>query len=390
MIKGDIPSAIPKCLLVDDLKENLIALQSLLEDENVEIHTATSGTQALELLLKNDYALSLLDVQMPEMDGIELAEIMRSTEKTKSIPIIFVTAGTDNDVNRIFMGYDAGAVDFLQKPLYPKIVLGKVRVFLDLYNQKKLLEETFRRTNEELENKVQERTQALLIANNELEAFSYSVSHDLRAPLRSMDGFSKALLLQYGEKLDEKGKDYLVRVRDSAQKMGELIDGMLILSRLGRKEIQCQDVNLSQMCGEITKELMDEFPEKKVDLTIMPDMNVLADPALLFSVMENLLENAWKYSSKVPLARIEVGFFEENRKTIYYVKDNGAGFDMEYVNKLFNAFQRLHNIKDFPGTGIGLVTVKRIIERHGGKVWAEGEVDKGSAFYFTLPQRRGT
>lgn len=379
---------LPKCLLVDDLKDNITALKSLLSELEVEIHSATSGTEALELLLKHDYALSLLDVQMPEMDGFELAEIMRSTEKTKSIPIIFVTAGLDNDVKRVFKGYEAGAVDFLFKPLSSPIVLGKVRVFLDLYNQKMLVEETYRKANEELEIKVQERTHALMEANKELEAFSYSVSHDLRAPLRSMDGFSKALLTQYADQLDERGKDYLNRVRESAQKMGDLIDGMLILSRLGRKEIRREKVDLSSMCRDIIEELKKNETQRQVVVTIAKGLTAEADPALMFAAMENFLENAWKYTSQKQAAEISVGSFVENGEEVFFVKDNGAGFDMLYSDKLFGAFQRLHNANDFPGTGIGLVTIKRILERHGGRVWAQGEEGKGATFYFTFSQPR--
>lgn len=379
---------LPKCLIVDDLEDNITALKSLLVDEKVEIHSATSGMEALELLLKNDYALSLIDVQMPVMDGFELAEIMRSTEKTKSIPIIFVTAGNDGDVKRVFKGYEAGAVDFLYKPLYPQIVLGKVRVFLDLYNQKILIEDTFQQAKEELEQKVQERTQALIAVNKELEAFSYSVSHDLRAPLRSMDGFSKILISNFSDKLDDKGKDYLNRIRESAQKMGDLIDGMLILSRLGKKEIRREKINLSHFSEKIIKDLRQNDFKRQVKVFIDPDLEVEADPALSYAVLENLLGNAWKYTSKKSEAFIKVSGFKQGNEQVFYIQDNGAGFDMTFSDKLFVAFQRLHSPMDYQGTGIGLITVKRIIERHGGKVWAQGEEGVGSTFYFTFSNKR--
>lgn len=375
---------LPKCLLVDDLADNLTALSSLLADEEVEIHTAQSGTEALALLLQNDYAVALVDVQMPQMDGFELAEIMRSTFKTKAIPIIFVTAA-DNDIKRMFKGYEAGAVDFLFKPLFPQVVVGKVRVFIDLYKQKKLLEETFRKANEELEIKVQERTRELMMAQQEMEAFSYSVSHDLRAPLRIMNGFSNTLLAMYSEQLDDRGKDYLNRIIESARKMGELIDGMLILSNLGQVERKKEIVNLSQISEEILDSFRKSEPNRNIKLHVSKDLIVEADPTLMFALMENLLENAWKYTSKKDLAEIDVGSEVMDNKRIYFVRDNGAGFNMKFVDKLFGAFQRLHAPADFTGMGIGLATAKRILDRHGGKIWAQGEVGKGATFYFHIP-----
>lgn len=375
---------IPKCLLVDDLADNLTALSSLLADEEVEIDTALSGTEALGLLLQNDYALALIDVQMPQMDGFELAEIMRSTFKTKSIPIIFVTAA-DNDIKRMFKGYEAGAVDFLFKPLFPQVVIGKVRVFIDLHNQKKLLEETFRKANEELEIKVQERTRELMMAKQEMEAFSYSVSHDLRAPLRIMNGFSNTLLAMYSDHLDERGKDYLQRIIESARKMGELIDGMLTLSNLSQIEKKRETVNLSQMSEDILEGFRKNEPARHVKLHVSQGLIVEADPSLMFALLENLLENAWKYTSKKESAEIEVGSEVMDNKRIFFVRDNGAGFSMKFVDKLFGAFQRLHAPADFSGMGIGLATAKRILDRHGGKIWARGEVGKGATFYFYIP-----
>lgn len=373
----------PKCLIVDDLDQNIVVLTSLLQGLEVDLLLANSGKEALELLLKHEFALSLLDVQMPGMNGFELAEIMRSTEKTKGIPIIFVTAA-DADFQRIFKGYDAGAVDFLQKPLHSKIVIGKVKVFLDLYNQKRLMERSLKSINEELEWKVQERTRALIDANQEIEAFSYSVSHDLRSPLRSMDGFSNALLKMYDDKLDDRGRDYLNRIRESAQKMGELIDGMLVLSKLGRKEIKREDINISQLSEKILTNFKVEAPHRQVQTVIKPNLMVNADLTLTKVVFENLLENAWKYTSKKEKSQIELGSFLKAGKEVFFIRDNGAGFDMEYSDKLFGAFQRLHTSEEFSGTGIGLATVKRILSRHGGEIWFEGEANEGATFYFTF------
>jgi PAS domain S-box-containing protein len=220
--------------------------------------------------------------------------------------------------------------------------------------------------------------------NKELEAFSYSVSHDLRSPLRSIDGFSQALLEDYNDKLDDTGQDYLNRLRGASQKMGELIDGILKLSRLTRNEMHLEKVDLSALAKEIATRLQETQPERRVKFVIDKGLTARGDPQLLRALLENLLGNAWKFSKKNPRARIEFSLESNGDKNKYFVRDNGAGFDMTYANKLFSAFQRLHDATEFPGTGIGLATVQRIINRHGGTIQAEGEVGKGATFYFTL------
>lgn len=237
---------------------------------------------------------------------------------------------------------------------------------------------------EHLEELVEERTAELAAVNKELEAFSYSVSHDLRAPLRSIDGFSQALLDDYDRKLDEGGKHMLQRLRANSQNMAELIDDMLDLSRLTRKEMHRQEVDLSALVRDITKELRDTDRDRRVDFAITDNAIVNGDPILLKAMMENLLGNAWKFTGKRKDALIEFGVTQQDGNTTYFVRDNGAGLDMAYADKLFGAFQRLHSESEFSGTGIGLATVQRIIYRHGGKVWAEAEVNKGATFYFTL------
>lgn len=221
-------------------------------------------------------------------------------------------------------------------------------------------------------------------ANRELEAFSYSVSHDLRSPLRSIDGFSLALLQDYGHILEDEGKVYLERVRANTQRMGDLIDAMLQLSRVTRVEMHVETMNLSRLSTEIAEGLAESEPDHPVNFIAQKGIRVQGDPRLLRVAMENLLANAWKYSSKVAHPQVEFGMRQIAGKPAYFVRDNGAGFDMAYVGKLFGTFQRLHAEADFPGTGIGLATVKRIIQRHGGRVWAEGSPGVGSTFYFTL------
>ena len=248
--------------------------------------------------------------------------------------------------------------------------------------------EILKRGREELEQLVQERTAQLRAVNKELEAFSYSVSHDLRSPLRSIDGFSQAVLEDYGERLDGTGKDYLQRVRQESQRMGRLIDDMLTLSRLTRSEMRVGTVSLSEMAEEVVVRLRSQNPERRVHFEVEPALTAEGDSGLLFAVLQNLLENAWKFSSPVPESRIRFGSLPPQETTgqgpVYFVEDNGVGFDPAYKDKLFGAFQRLHSMQEFPGTGVGLATVQRIIHRHGGRVWADSQPGRGATFYFTL------
>jgi PAS domain S-box-containing protein len=244
-----------------------------------------------------------------------------------------------------------------------------------------------KRAEEELKqalSNLEQSSARLTAANKELETFSYSVSHDLRSPLRSIDGFSQALLEDYTDKLDEQGQDYLKRLRGASQKMGELIDGLLKLSRLTRSEMHEEKVDMSALAGEIAQRLREEQPDRRADFVIDTGLITRGDPQLLRVLLENLIGNAWKFTSQTPQAKIEFSTTRNGDKKAYFIRDNGAGFDMAYAGKLFGAFQRLHDTAEFPGTGIGLATVQRIINRHGGTIWAKGEVGKGATFYFTL------
>lgn len=238
--------------------------------------------------------------------------------------------------------------------------------------------------NADLEARVAQRTRELELSNQELQAFSYSVSHDLRAPLRTIDGFSLALEEDFAERLDDDGRDYIKRVRGGVQRMGMLIDALLQLSRVTRSEVQRERVNLSGLATLIFNELRANDQEQVVSFTAQPEVVADADPRLLRVAFENLLGNALKFTSKTPNARIEFGRTDSDGQTVYFIRDNGAGFDMQYVDRLFTAFQRLHGDRDFKGSGIGLATVSRIIRRHHGTIWAEGEPNQGAAFFFTL------
>jgi len=253
-------------------------------------------------------------------------------------------------------------------------------VVLDI-DDRKYAEDEIRRLNEELNRRVAE----LTALNSELEAFNYSVSHDLRAPLRAIDGFGQALIEESADRLDERGKRYLERVRAAAQRMGELIDGLLTLSRVTRAEFRTEEVDLSAMAHTVIADLRHADGRRDVEIVIRNGLVARGDGRLLRAVLQNLLDNAWKFTSKRPRARIEFGALgKEDGKTVYFVRDDGAGFDMKYADKLFGVFQRLHSMTEFVGTGIGLATVRRVIHRHGGRAWPEGEVDKGATIYFTL------
>ncbi|HEX3346228.1 MAG TPA: ATP-binding protein, partial [Polyangiaceae bacterium] len=315
----------------------------------------------------------------------------------RDIPVIMLTAVEGRDA--MIQGLCAGADDYIAKSSEFEVLKARVRAQI----RRKQFEDENRRIREELLKRDREAGEAraardqaelrrvhveeLERKNRELETFSYSVSHDLRAPLRGIDGLSMALLEDYGDLLDDRGKDYLTRVRAGAQRMAEIIDDLLQLARVSRVDLQRQRVDLSRRALAVLSELQRREPERPVVVVVEGGLAADADDRLMTNVLENLLGNAWKFTSKTPEARIELSRRVVDGEPVFAVKDNGAGFDMAFSERLFRSFQRLHREADFPGTGVGLATVHRVIERHGGRIWAESAVGAGATFYFTLARR---
>ena len=369
-------NANPKILIVDDKRENLVALRTVLKDLDVELVEAISGNEALKATLRHDFVLALLDIQMPEMDGYELASILREEEKTSHLPFIFISAVYTDNLN-VFKGYEKGAFSFITKPFQPEILINKVKFFIEKHQQ----EISLNVLNKDLESQNTE----LLYLNKELEAFSYSVTHDLRAPLRSIHGFSRMLTERYEINLDEEGKGLLKKIIGNTIKMNIIIDCLLNFSHLGRKEIRKESIDMNSLANKVLSEFNAASNNKNLRLLIHDLPSVEGDSDLLKQVFVNLLSNAIKYSSKKDRPLIEIGCQRGDKEVIYYVKDNGTGFNMDYKHKLFGIFQRLDATDEFEGIGLGLAIVQRIVTRHGGRIWAEAEIDKGATFHFSLP-----
>ena len=382
-------------LLVDDKPENLLALETILDDENVELFKANSGNQALALILEHDFALTLLDVQMPNMDGFETAELMRGNKKTRHIPIIFVTA-INKEQKYIFKGYEAGAVDYLFKPLEPEILKSKVKVFLDLYNQKKLI----KKQALELEHKVTELNAAFLelqkkekilhqqaeelaAINQDLKEFAYIVSHDLKAPLRAISSLVNWLTSDFQDKLDDKGREMFALLLGRVKRMHDLIEGILKYSRVGQIREERVMVDLNPLVGNVIEMIS---PPDNVSVKIVTDLpTIYTEKTRIEQVFQNLISNAVKYMDK-PNGKITIDCKDEQTDWIFCVKDNGPGIEEKHFKKIFQIFQTLSSRDEVESTGVGLSLVKKIAEMYGGKVWVESQVGIGSQFYFSLPK----
>jgi two-component system, sensor histidine kinase and response regulator len=365
-------------LVVDDDPTKRFALRTILAPLDENVVEASSGGDALRQLLRNEFAVVLLDVRMPVMDGFDTAQLIRQRPRSELTPIIFVTAldEAETDMGR---GYNLGAVDFVFAPVVPAIMRAKVTVFVELYRAQQEL----RRYRTQLETLVEERTIALTAINRELEAFSYSVSHDLRGPLAAFDAMSDKLL-DDGSRLDEALRENLEGMRESSRRMTAVFDGLQMLFRLTSGEIHREEVDMSALAREAIDELTAQDRDRKVEVDIAPGITTSGDLRLMRVLVGSLIGNAWKFTSKKSGARISIGRETVDGESRIFVRDNGAGFDMIDSHRLFGAFQRLHSRSDFPGAGMGLATARRIVNRHGGRIWAEGAVGEGATFYFMV------
>jgi two-component system NtrC family sensor kinase len=386
-----------KILAVDDSLTYLNELGDALKDEGYDVILAHSGEEALDLLAVQPVDCILLDLLMPGLSGQDTCKRIKAAPVVRDIPLIMLTALDDREA--MIQGLSAGADDYISKS--GELPVLKARVHAQI--RRKQFEDENRRIREELLRKELEtaearaarelaETKAVLVdelerKNKELEAFSYSVSHDLRAPLRAIDGFSRVVLEDFGGSLEPKGRDYLQRVCAASKRMGELIDDLLELSRVGRADLRRTRVDLSEIARNVIADLR-KRSDRQVDVAIEDGIIVDADSRLMRIALENLMGNSWKFTANTAASRIEFGRRQDSDRVTFFVRDNGAGFDMTHAAKMFRPFQRLHSDSEFSGTGIGLATVYRIVDRHGGRVWAEGKVGQGATFSFTIPSAR--
>lgn len=353
-----------RVLVADDNSDLRNFLVSLLAP-HYDVLAVADGREALAAVQERKPDLVLSDVMMPNLDGLGLLRALRENPETRTLPVILLSARAGQDAS--LEGLSAGADDYLAKPFTSQELVARVRTHLNMALARNEL------------------AAELVRANEELKAFSYSVSHDLRAPLRAIDGFSDMLQEHCAEQLDDRGRNCLNKIRSSALRMGELIDDLLQLSRVASADLARNPLDISSLAQAVGEELKRRDPERSVGLVIQEGLAAAADGRLLRILFENLLGNAWKFTSETLAPTIAVGTEQHDGSKVFFVRDNGAGFDMSYAGKLFQPFQRLHRQDEFPGTGIGLATVRRIVERHGGRVWAESSPKHGATFFFTLP-----
>ena len=362
-------------LVVDDSPENRRLYSLILNEAGHSVTTAASGEEALRVCKGYEYAMILLDVQMPGIDGFETAQRIREFDCCAITPIVFISAVYQSDGD-LYKGYGEGAVDYILAPVVPAVLRAKAKAFEEIFHRRKEAEQ-----HAEL---LERQNRDLRAAYDELESFSYAAAHDLRAPLRAIDGFAAILAEDYLPALDAQGRDYLNRIGAAAGRMNALIDSLLGLARITRSTMRHEAVDLSALARQAADELQDESP-RPVEWSIAPGLAVQGDTVLLRTLLVNLLGNAWKYTARRDAAKIEFGRAEADGAPAYFVRDNGMGFDAAlHAEKLFKPFSRFHSADEAPGSGIGLATCARIVTRHGGRIWVDSAKDAGATFWFTL------
>ena len=365
--------SLPRILIVDDEVAQMKALCATLREHHYDTVGFPTPKAALAALQSGRFELLLTDLMMPQMDGIALLQAARQTDP-HLVGVMMTGAGT---IATAVEAMKAGAIDYILKPFDLSVILA---VLVRALAMRRL-----RVINAELDEGLRQRTAELEAANKELEAFSYSVSHDLRAPLRAIDGFSNMLLLNHAPGLSPEAQRLLNNISLNSKRMGQLIDDLLGFSRLTRQPLSRQEVSVAALVQGVLRDLRKEQNSRPLEISVAPLPHCQGDPSLLTQVFVNLLSNAFKFTRHRAPAKIEIGSRQQEREQVYFVRDNGAGFDMQYAEKLFGVFQRFHRADEFEGTGIGLSIVQRIIHRHGGRIWAEAQVEQGATFYFTIP-----
>ena len=377
-------SQVVNILLVDDNPTKLLALESVLADLGQHLVKAQSGEAALRALLTHEFAVILLDVNMPGMNGFELAKMLRSRPRSKHTPIIFISA-VNAPETRAREGYALGAVDYIYTP-DPEVLRAKVKVFVELFQKTQEITRqaaAIRQLNAELEQRVAERTAALQRSNEALQQFVYVASHDLQEPLRTIAAYVKLLARRYHGKLDTEAEEFIDFAVDGAERMQQLIQGLLAYSRVESQELAYTSTDCESVLAGILRDLRRAIQESDAEITHDPLPTVAADAQQLGLVLQNLIGNAIKFrSSERP--HIHVSAEQDGRQWRFAVRDNGIGLDPRHAERIFHIFQRLHTRQEYPGTGIGLAICKKVVERHGGRMWVESAPGQGATFFFTI------